>query len=91
VRIGAAEAGRSATAYDPVAPCERIMTDSRRGGPRKTARILDEDRTFGLALSPDDLSAARHYAIADVHELGRGSYTADELSGGSGLLGLDNA
>lgn len=41
-----------------------------------------------MALSPDDLSAARRYAIADVHELGRGSYTADELSGGSGLLGL---
>jgi CRP/FNR family cyclic AMP-dependent transcriptional regulator len=61
-----------------------MMTDSLR----TTVRILDEDRTFGLALSPDDLSAARRYAVADVHELGRGSYTASELSDGSGLLGL---
>ena len=56
--------------------------------PRNTVRILDEDRTFGAVLSKEDLSAARRYAIADVHELSRGSYRADDLSDGSGLLGL---
>jgi CRP/FNR family transcriptional regulator, cyclic AMP receptor protein len=50
--------------------------------------VLDEDRTFGTALSADDRSAARRFVLAEVHELGRGRYQSDELSNGSGLLGL---
>lgn len=60
------------------------MNDS----PRNTVRILDEDRSLGSALSQADLSAARRYAVADVHELGPGSYRPAELFTGSGLLGL---
>ena len=56
--------------------------------PRNTVRILDEDRSFGAVLSKDDLTAARPFAVADVHELGRGNYQPDELSDGAGLLGL---
>jgi CRP/FNR family cyclic AMP-dependent transcriptional regulator len=55
---------------------------------RQTVRILDEDRSFGAGLSQDDLLTARRYAVADVHELDRGSYQPDELSHGDGLLGL---
>ena len=46
-------------------PYERAMNQA----PRTTVRILDEDRAFGSVLSKDDLSAARRYAVADVHEL----------------------
>ena len=60
--------GTSATGHEGVFPCEGMMNES----PRNTVRILDEDRTFGAVLSKDDLSAARRYAIADVHELSRG-------------------
>jgi CRP/FNR family transcriptional regulator, cyclic AMP receptor protein len=60
------------------------MTDSRRN----TVRILDEDRSLGAALSEQDLLAARRYAVADVRELGRGSYRPEDMFDGRGLLGL---
>jgi CRP-like cAMP-binding protein len=56
--------------------------------PRTTVRLLDEDRSLGSVLSEEDLSAARRYAIADVHELSRGCYRSDQMFEGSGLLGL---
>jgi CRP/FNR family transcriptional regulator, cyclic AMP receptor protein len=55
---------------------------------RNTVRILDEDRSLGAALSEQDLLAARRYAVAAVHELGRGCYRADQMFDGTGLLGL---
>jgi CRP/FNR family transcriptional regulator, cyclic AMP receptor protein len=56
--------------------------------PRNTVRILDEDRSLASALSEHDLLAARRYAVADVHELGRGSYRPEQMFDGTGLLGL---
>jgi CRP/FNR family transcriptional regulator, cyclic AMP receptor protein len=60
------------------------MTGSRRN----TVRILDEDRSLASALNDQELLAARRYAIADVHELARGSYRPEEMFDGTGLLGL---
>lgn len=51
-------------------------------------RLLDEDRSLAAALSPEDLTAARRYAVAECFELERGSYRPSEIIDGEGLLGL---
>jgi CRP-like cAMP-binding protein len=55
---------------------------------RTTIRILDEDRAFGSVLSQEDFDVARRFAVADVHQLGRGNYHPSELFDRDGLLGL---
>lgn len=50
-------------------------------------RILDEDPALGAGLSREDFAQARQYAIAEVKELGRGSYDPSSI-GGPELLGL---
>jgi CRP/FNR family cyclic AMP-dependent transcriptional regulator len=53
-----------------------------------TVRILEEDRGLGSVLNKEDLEAARRFAVAEVHELKRGSYRPSELFDGQGLIGL---
>lgn len=51
-------------------------------------RVLDADLSLGSGLSDDELAMARRYAVADVVELRRGTYTPSDLFDGEGLLGL---
>lgn len=78
------QTGGECNVAGPGNPNERAMNQA----PRTTVRILDEDRAFGSVLSKPDLDAARRYAVAEVHELQRGSYRPTELFDGNGLLGL---
>lgn len=55
--------------------------------PGRRIRLLDVDPELGNGLSADDFAVARHYALADVAELGRGTYDAWTL-GDPDLLGL---
>jgi CRP/FNR family cyclic AMP-dependent transcriptional regulator len=54
----------------------------------RPVRLLDHDRSLAAALGPEDLAAARRYAVAECLEVERGSYRPSEIIEGDGLLGL---
>ncbi len=51
-------------------------------------RLLDADPSLGSGLTDEELAGARRYAVADVVDLGPGTYDPRDLFDGEGLLGL---